>query len=334
MLVSALGEEALIDQLRRLFAVTAPGVPTSIGDDAAVIDTISGHQMVWTTDMLLEGVHFLKTWQTPRQLGRKSLAVNLSDIAAMGAVPRYALLSIACTLRTQVDYLLEFCQGFCDLAGETGVAVIGGDTSASSDGLVVSVSAGGQVLTGKALSRSGARPGDSVLVTGYLGSAAGGLRQLQDGIDSGRYPGLQQAFIAPMPAVAEARLALESGANAMTDISDGLASDLKHICLASCVGASISRELMPVHPELAAAAAQLGWDLDAMVMAGGEDYGLLFTIGANEAPAAVAAIQSATGTPVAVIGEITAAAGISVIDEQGRQSPMPASGFDHFLKYG
>ncbi|MHB0866172.1 MAG: thiamine-phosphate kinase [Thermoleophilia bacterium] len=334
MLVRELGEEALIDRLRRLFAVTSADVPVAIGDDAAVIDFVSGHQMVWTTDLLLEGVHFLNTWQTPRQLGRKSLAVNLSDIAAMGAAPRFALLSLACSPQTEVEYLLEFCRGFCELAVEWGVAVIGGDTSSTADGLVVSVSAGGQVLTGKALTRSGACIGDSILVTGYLGSAAGGLGLLQDGIDNHRFPCLHQAFVAPVPALAEARLALESGAHAMTDISDGLASDLKHICTASSVGAGISRSLLPVHPEMTAAAAEFGWELDAKVMAGGEDYGLLFTIEAARAQAAVAAIRSATGTPVAVIGEITAAAAVSVIDEQGRHSPMPASGFDHFLDHG
>ncbi|MHB1389778.1 MAG: thiamine-phosphate kinase [Thermoleophilia bacterium] len=334
MLVSELGEEALIDQLRHLFAVTSADVPLAIGDDAAVIDFSSGHQTVWTTDLLLEDIHFQKSWQTPRQLGRKSLAVNLSDIAAMGAVPRFVLLSIACSLQTEVEFLLEFCRGFCELAVEYGVAVIGGDTSASADGLVVSVSASGQVPTGRALTRSGASIGESVLVTGYLGSAAGGLRLLQEGIDSSRFPTLYQAFVAPVPAVTEARLILESGAGAMTDISDGLASDLKHICDQSSASAVINRSRLPIHPELTLAAAEFDWDPSVMAIAGGEDYGLLFTMAADRATAVAAAIKSSTGTSVTVIGEISAGAAISVVDEQGRPEKMPGSGFDHFLHRG
>lgn len=330
MLVGRLGEEALLERLRSLFAKTAEGVPVGIGDDAAVIDDAPGRQMVWTTDLLLEGVHFQKVWQTPEELGRKCLAVNLSDIASMGGRPRYALLSIACAKDTEVDYILELCRGFSALAAQEGVAVIGGDTTSSQGGLVLSATAGGLVDKGRAILRSGARPGDAIVVTGYLGSAAAGLKLLQESIKNG-YASLKEAFIFPQAEVALAREALNAGATAMTDISDGLASDLRHICRQSGVGAVVDHDTLPVHQELIEASEEFGWNLDPLVLAGGEDYGLLFTLPGDRAQSTAAEISTKCSKPVTVIGEIRDEPGITVTCGLGRIGGLPEHGFDHFF---
>lgn len=331
MLVSRLGEEALLERLRRLFEATAGEVPVAIGDDAAVIDQHPDFQMVWTTDLLLEGIHFQKEWQTPQELGRKCLAVNLSDIASMGGTPRYCLLSLACPKDTEADFIIEFCQGFNDYAAEEGVAVIGGDTTSSKEGLVLSVTAGGLVEKGKAILRSGSRPGDAIVVTGYLGSAAGGLRLLKQQADKDSYPALREAFIAPQAEVTVAREALVAGATAMTDISDGLASDLRHICTESGVGAVIDHDMLPVHEELIKAAADNGWNLDSLVLSGGEDYGLLFTIPSDRATKTASKLSAKYGKLVTVIGKIQPEPGINMNCGWGRVIAMPERGFDHFL---
>jgi len=330
LLVAEIGEEALLKRLRNLFLQTATSVPVGIGDDAAVIRPASG-QGILTTDILLEGIHFQRDWQTARRLGRKSLAVNLSDLAAMGATPAYALLSIACSKKTSVDYILDLCQGFCDLALEEKVAVIGGDTSVSDGPLFISVTAGGEVKNGEAVLRSGARVGDNIMVTGFLGSAAAGLKLLKIGAGK-NFEELKQAFINPIPRVAAGVLARQMGATAMTDISDGLAGDLTHICDESGVGARIWIDKLPVHPQLSQAAGSYGWNLEKILLQGGEDYELLFTIASADAEATCQKLSQATGIPVTLVGEIIPAEeGIVISGSNGTTKTMPRHGYDHFL---
>lgn len=332
MLISQLGEEALIEGLRDLFAATTEGVPVGIGDDAAVING-TDRQMVWTTDLLVEGVHFQRGWQTPGELGRKCLAVNLSDVAAMGAVPRYALFSIACPSDTDVDMIMEVSRGFCDLALQEQVAVIGGDTTSSPGPLVLSVTAGGIASAAAPLLRSGARSGDTILVSGYLGSAAGGLKLLIEG-GAGRYQSLVEAFISPKTTSGVAQDALGAGATAMTDVSDGLASDLRHVCVQSGVGAAIDRGRLPVDPLLIEACQEYGWDADELVLAGGEDYVLLFTLPREIAAGAAAVISKKNDMPITDIGEMTSQTGIVLKCEPERECRLPDHGYDHFLKHG
>ena len=332
MLVGDLGEEALVKELRGLFAAAQPDVPTGIGDDAAVINFPPGTQGVWTTDLLLEGVHFERDWQTPRQLGRKCLAVNLSDLASMGATPRFALFSIGCAPETRLDYFLELCRGFAALASRENVAVIGGNTTGSTCGINVSVTAGGYVPRGGAILRSGAQAGDAILVTGYLGSAAAGLRLLKQDV-AGRYPELIQAFLEPEARLIAGKAAFEAGATAMTDVSDGLASDLRHICEESRVGAMVDPGLFPVSARLKDAAAKFGWDVEDMVLTGGEDYELLFTLPGEIAGQVKSVISHAASLPVTIIGEIMPVDyGIRLLEAAGGNRPMPAHGFDHFQK--
>lgn len=334
MLVGGLGEEALLKELRRLFAAAGSRVPVGIGDDAAVLDCLTGKQAVWSTDLLVENVHFKKQWQTPRQLGRKCLAVNLSDIAAMGAAPSFALLSIACPPDTEVDYILELAQGVADMAISEGVAVVGGDTTASTGGIIVSVSVGGYVESGAALLRSGAAVGDSILVTGNLGSAAGGMRLIRDG-EAGAYPELTAAFLEPAPRLKAGLAAVEVGATSMTDISDGLASDLRHICEESSVGAVVETGALPSSHELVDAAVRFGWDREAMMLSGGEDYELLFTLPGNIAEQVKQVIAHASGQPATIIGEIMPREyGVQLIGRDGSGREMPAHGYEHFQTGG
>lgn len=330
MLVGGLGEEALLKKLRDLFASAGPNVHTGIGDDAAVLDCPPGKQAVWSTDLTIEGIHFEKQWQTPRQLGRKCLAVNLSDIAAMGATPNFALFSIACTADTEVDYILELAHGFAGLASEEGVAVVGGDTTASTGGIALSVTAGGYVSHGSALLRSGAVAGDSILVTGNLGSAAGGLRLIREG-EADAYPDLTTAFIEPAARIKAGLAAVKVGATSMTDISDGLASDLRHICEESGVGALIEPGSLPSSPQLDEAVKRFGWDRESIMLSGGEDYELLFTLPGSIAEQVKEVIAHASGQQVTIIGEIMAQEyGIRLVDRDGSGRDIPPHGFEHF----
>lgn len=334
MLIGELGEEALLRQLRSLFAVTSTGVPVGVGDDAAVIDIPDGHQMVWSTDILVEAIHFRTDWQPARTLGRKCLAVNISDIISMGALPHYALLTLSLSPATEVEYILELCQGFCDLAMEVGVAVIGGDTSASPAGMTISVTAGGLVPEGRAVLRSGASPGDAILVIGYLGSASGGLKLLEGNVSPRDYPGLLAAFLDPACLLGESRAAAAAGATAMTDVSDGLSTDLAHICQESGAGARIFLDRLPVHPDLPRAAERLGWDGEAMLLGGGEDYSLLLTVPPAAADDAVKKISESSDAPVTMIGEIEAGGGIVLVAGDGSETPLAEQGFDHFTRSG
>jgi len=332
LLIGELGEEALLRQLRSLFAVTSTGVPVGVGDDAAVIDVPAGHQMVWSTDILVEAIHFRTDWQPARTLGRKCLAVNISDIISMGALPHYALLTLSLSPDTDVEYIIELCQGFCDLAMEAGVAVIGGDTSASPAAMTICVTAGGLVPAGRAVLRSGAAPGDMILVIGNLGSASGGLKLLQENVMPRDYPGLMAAFLDPACLLSQSQAAAAAGATAMTDVSDGLSTDLAHICQESGVGARIFLDRLPVHPELTRLAANLGCDLKAMLLGGGEDYSLLLTVPPAAVDDTINTIAANSGTLVSVIGEITAGSGITLAAGDGSETPLPEQGFDHFIR--
>lgn len=333
MLVSDLGEEGLLEQISAIFADKASRLTVPIGDDATVFDCPPGTQQVWTTDLILEGVHFQRPWLTPAELGRKSLAVNLSDLAAMGARPGCALLSMALPPDTQVEYVTDFCRGFSAMAGEVDMPVAGGDTCRADRGLMVSVTAGGTVPVGGALLRSGASEGEIIYVSGFPGSAAAGMRLIEAG-RSEEFPGLRKAFIAPRPRLDVGRSLAALGVGAGIDISDGIAADLRHICRESGVGAEVRREQLPVSSELKRACALRGWLPGDLALGGGEDYELLFT--AREALTdRVARLSGELGVPLTRIGRVTgAAAGVVMMDGSGAGTAMPLKGYDHFRKDG
>jgi thiamine-monophosphate kinase len=330
LLIGDLGEGALIEELRAIFAVTEIDIDVGIGDDAAVISPSAGMRQVWTTDILIEDIHFNIGWQSPIELGRKCLAVNISDIAAMGARPTFALLSIGISPDTSSDVILDICRGISEAAMEKGIQVIGGDTSSSNMGIVISVAMAGE-QEGGAVLRSGASVGEHVAVTGELGSAAAGLRLLQAGKGS-EFPSLVDSFISPPDRVAVGVAAKSSGVSSMTDLSDGLASDLRSICVHSSVGAAIDLVRLPVSQELKAACKQFGWDMESLVLTGGEDYELLVTFPPDKADSMDRA-ASASGVELTTIGTIqAAAAGINMRDNNGSVRELPEHGYDHFRR--
>jgi len=330
--VAELGERGLIARLRQRLPTPGPEVLVGIGDDAAVIRWGEG-TLLLTTDTLLEGIHFRRSTATLRDIGAKAIAVNVSDIAAMGGEPCYALLALAIPPTLSVADIDELYAGIQDMAGRHGVTVVGGDTCAAPDGVVLSVTLVGRAV-GAPLRRSGARPGDAVLVTGTLGASAAGLALLERGpgpLPPAVVEPVVHAHRLPTPRVAESACIRASGwATAMIDLSDGLASDLGHIATESRVGARVDVDALPVSEATRAAAAALGVDPLRWAVSGGEDYELLFTAMPDRAGDLARDVTARTGTPVHRIGEICPLAeGVRFLERSGRGRPV-APGFDHF----
>ena len=321
-----LGEFGLIGRIHRQVA-RKPGVRIGIGDDAAAVEFSPGCISLVTSDMLVEGIHFDLSLCDPRTLGRKSLAVNLSDIAAMGGKPRYFLLSLALPEGVSVEFLDSLVTGLLEMADEFDVTLIGGDTCASRGGLTISVTAMGEQLPRKVISRGGARAGDLVCVTGTLGDSALGLRLLRNGDRTG--PAVMK-HLDPPPRVREGLTLAEAGIpSAMIDVSDGLLADLGHILELSGAGARLALDMVPLSPALRKHSADLGEDPYRLPLSGGEDYELIFTAPPALKKEAVSLLKS-LGTPVTVIGEITPSNGLQVLAPDGTLYRPAVAGYDHF----
>ncbi|MEW6388764.1 MAG: thiamine-phosphate kinase [Thermodesulfobacteriota bacterium] len=326
------GEVGLILALAQRFGPAPPEVVLGIGDDCAALDLGGPDYLLWTLDTLVEGVHFDLAYITLEQLGHKALAVNLSDIAAMGGEPLYALLSLGWPPGRDLAGALELGQGLAQEGRKYGVAVIGGDTVASPSGLSVTVSVLGRVPRQEMLRRAGAQPGDRIYVTGTLGEAAAGLEILRRGLEIDpeiRGP-LVRAHLAPQPQLTAGRLlAWERLASAVIDLSDGVASDLYHICRASGVGARLTAQAVPISPRVRAVAAKIGRDPLDLALKGGEDYQLLFTSPRDKA-AALAQIFSQAGlAPPLVLGEIISGEEVRLWEGE-REKIISGTGYDHF----
>ena len=316
--------------IRRYFTRPAQRAVLGVGDDCALIAPRAGYELALSTDMLVEGRHFLQG-TAPEDLGHKTLAVNLSDCAAVGAAPRYALLAGALP-EADPAWLEPFSRGLFALADRFGVELIGGDTTRGP--LTLCVTVVGEVPAGQALLRSGARPGDTVWVSGELGTAAAGLAALQGKVTlpaAQRAPAVA-ALQRPTPRV-ELGIALRGVASSALDVSDGLLGDLGHILERSAVGAAIDLSLIPCIKWLRALLANADRRDFALrcVLAGGDDYELCFTAPAESAPQVRAAGRDA-GVAVSPIGHIVAGAGLAVRDERG--SPLDCSAFrafNHFI---
>lgn len=328
MKVSELGEFGLIELLARAVSGTGsqPGLVLGIGDDAAAWRCRAGLELA-TTDILIEGVHFFRDigWY---ELGWKALAANLSDIAAMGGVARYSLVSLGLPDDTDVENAVALYRGMADLAREFGVAVVGGDT-VSSPLVVINIAVLGDAVEDEAiLRRSAARSGAQIAVTGYLGSSAGGLEVLRRGLKLDAETGsfLKNAHLKPWPRLSEGQALVRCGVRAGMDISDGLVADLGHIAELSRVEAHLQVDRVPVHPLLKKA---FGNEALGLALSGGEDYELLFT-----APEKVMAeVKGMLGALVTVVGEIVAgeAGRVSLWDERGRSFPLQRRGWEHFI---
>ena len=325
---------------RQAAASTLDPPPSSlvlgIGDDAAVLGQHTGSETVITTDLLVEGVDFdLDNFKTaPRDIGHKALAVSLSDIAAMGARPRFALLSVGVPrARWETPFLDRFYQGVFALADAHGVSLVGGDISRTPERVVVDSIVLGEVARGRAVLRSGARAGDLVYVTGALGGAAAGLRLLQQRARTGEPVKLNRSQrqlvlrqTRPTPRVAWGRLLGERRlATAMIDLSDGLSSDLAHLCRESGVGALVEASRLPLDPHLSRSAP--GAEALPLALHGGEDFELLFTVRPRDAAKLPREVE---GVRAARVGFVTAAAGRVRLQEGDRVVNLKPAGFEHF----
>jgi thiamine-monophosphate kinase len=310
-----------------------------IGDDAAVVRQQSGRETVVTADLLVEEIDFRLDTTPPRLLGHKALAVSLSDVAAMGARPRYALLSIGVPREIwHTDFVDEFYEGFFALAQTYGVALVGGDVSRSPERVVIDSVVLGEVARGQAVTRSGARPGDHVFVTGALGGAAAGLRLLGRGVHLRRklphsleHPAAEELLLRqlrPEPRVPwGALLGEEHLATAMIDVSDGLSSDLAHLARASRVGAIIEAARVPVDPAVIEVCGRRALDPLLLALHGGEDFELLFTVRPRDLGRLPRALG---GVPLTYIGDVTNEPGRVLISEGPRVWPLEPGGFTHF----
>jgi len=329
MKLKQLGEFGLIDTIRARVGAM-PGVHRGIGDDAAELEIPAGHHLLTSTDLLLEAVHFDFTWTSPHDLGRKTVAVNLSDIAAMGGTPRFLYVGLACPSDTEVAVLDAFVAGVLAEADAFGVVLVGGDTCRSPGPWIISVTIEGTAPAGVAVGRDGARPGDVVLVSGTLGDSALALALWQRGESPEPY--LAARHCRPTPRVALGReLAAGGLATAMIDLSDGLASDLEHILQASGVGAEVQAGALPLSPAFREQLARQPELLD-LALGGGEDYELLCTVAPGRVAEALA-LAGRVEVPLTEVGMVTKAdAGLALRTANGDIRPLRVRGYDHFCR--
>jgi thiamine-monophosphate kinase len=327
MRISDLGEFGLIERIRKTASRNTRRAPIGIGDDAAALLLSPSATLLATTDMLIEGVHFdLKTTDL-FSLGWKSAAVNLSDIAAMGGEPRFCLTAIGIPPSLTVEDITEFYRGVTACLKKFGAVLVGGDTCASPKDLVISVTMLGESERKRMITRSGARPGDLIYVTGTLGDSAAGLELLTAGASS-QNPGVRRLIekhLRPVPRIAEGRKLNVSGiVSSMIDVSDGLSSDLGHICDQSGVGAEVFADRMPLSKELRSVKSLARPALE-FALSGGEDYELLFTSPVEREREIMSLRVRAT-----VIGAITRQKGMYLVTEKGGIHPLAPGGYEHF----
>lgn len=330
--LATLGEFGLIARVTAGLG-TRSDVLVGAGDDCAVLD-VGGEQILLATcDALLDTTQFLRRVATPEQIGRHAMATNLSDIASMGGTPRYALVSLLLPSDLSIGFMDGVYRGLRAEAERYGVVIVGGNiVGAPTFGLDITLL--GQIERGRALLRSGARPGDALLVTGTLGAAAAGLYLLlHPGLDvpEAIVARLRAALLTPVPRVPEGRLlSLLGSVTAMLDISDGLAADLGHLCERSGVGARLDAAALPITGETRQAARLSGQDALEWALFGGEDYQLLFTVPPAAVPRIAETLSIATDTPVTVIGEIMPPeVGLTLRARDGSISPLAPRGWDH-----
>lgn len=327
-----LPEKALIAQIRRMAGSSTRGrsassnraILTGIGDDCAVLRLLPGQDSLITTDFTLEGIHFRRDWHPPESVGHRCLARGLSDIAAMGGEPVAVFLSLALPRDLPQAWVGRFVRGLVGLAGKYGITLTGGDTAESPDGILADIIVIGTVPKGKAILRSGARPGERIFVSGELGGSAAAVVQMYARPKKRLNPRHYARQFYPEPRIELGRVLREKGlASAMIDTSDGLSTDLAHICEESGVGAEIDAAAIP-RAQVGRPARRV--DLDLAVH-GGEDYELLFTV-----PPGKRVPRQISGVAVTQIGEITRARRMLVTNEEGSAYELHARGWEHFRR--
>lgn len=335
MNLKEIGEFGFIRSISRGCVIRPENIIKAIGDDAAAFSGPAGEVTLVTTDLLVERIHFVRKATTGFNLGYKSLAVNLSDIAAMGGTAREAFISLAVPQDCQVAYLQDMYDGIKALAAEYGVNLLGGDTTSSTQDLIINIAVIGAVAENELLARDAAKIGDSIYTTGYLGDSRAGLHLILKGIaaDTQALKALFNAHILPRPHLREGRfLATQAGVHATIDVSDGLSSDLGHIVAESRVGARIYADRLPISPQLILFCERFQFDPVAYALAGGEDYTLLVTVAPEQATQVEKNYLGTFKQPLYCLGEITSGGQMELVEADGEVKALAHTGWDHFKK--
>jgi len=334
MRITEIGEFGLIDRLKETLGPPGAGVVVGIGDDVAVLRAPGDRYLLATCDIQVEGIHFLKEAISSYQLGRKAAAINISDIAAMGGLPTYLLVSLALPKETTVEYVDSLYKGLKEETEAAGVEIVGGNMSHSPQ-IMIDIFLLGEVEADHLLLRSGARPGDKVLVTGSVGGSGAGLALLLDPTrdrTGEEAKEVLKAHLSPTPRLKEGRAIARSRlATSMIDVSDGTVSDIAHICEASRVGVRLWADALPLSPATCAIAEALGKEPLEWALHAGEDYELIFTAPADKAEELAVLVENETTTPVTIIGEIIEE-GMNLVLPSGESLPLEPRGWDHFRR--
>ncbi|OQX82856.1 thiamine-phosphate kinase [candidate division KSB1 bacterium 4484_87] len=332
---SQIGEFGLIERIQKILGKAQNNkIILGIGDDTAVIDISGGKVQLLTCDIQIEGQHFQRDFLSPYQLGRRAMAVNLSDIAAMGGTPTFALVSLGVPPDFPVSDFEDLFRGFRDQLNEFGATVIGGNLARSDSGLIIDITMLGESKRDIFLTRSGASPGDRIFVSNFLGMAGAGvaiLRHFGDKFPQ-KYEKFVNAYRQPSPRIHLGQRLAESGlVTAMMDISDGLAGDLNHICEQSHCGAVVLQEKLPFDPDLAELKNITKKTSEEMALFGGEDYELLLTVNRDADIEKLGLIAKETGVRMHEIGYLTTEEkGLVLQNSAGNTRPLAAKGWDHF----
>lgn len=338
MKLEDIGEFSLIKKITKDIFVDKSMVIAGVGDDVAVIKTKSEKYSLLTCDVLIEGTHFKRETITPYQLGKKAIAINVSDIAAKGGIPNQALVSIGLTKDTKVKYVEEIYRGIKEEAKKFNIDIVGGNTALSKDKIFVDIFLIGEIEPEFLLLRSGAKTGDKILVTGNLGDSSAGLEIIENPdlkFEKKYKTKLKQAHLSPCPRFVEGRIIVKTNlAHSMMDISDGLSGDLAKICEESNVGALIWEEKIPISKETLAFAKSIKKSPLNFALHGGEDYELLLTSPPENANLIIQKIQGKTKIKVTELGEIKDKEfGIKIVKTDGKITSLNGWGWNHFKKF-
>ena len=333
MTLKSIGEFGFIKKISRGCLIRPDHVIKSIGDDAAAFTVEAGLVSLITTDLLVERIHFLRKSISGFDLGYKSLAVNLSDIAAMGGNAREAFISIAIPENCPLEYLEALYDGIKSLAARFDVNILGGDTTSSKEDLIINIVVQGTVGRAQMLCRDAACPGDIIVSSGYLGDSKAGLHLILNNLptDTEDFQALYRAHVLPEPHLDEGRfLASQPGTHAGIDSSDGLSSDLGHIAEESQVGATLYSDKIPVSEALIKFCSKFDFDPVEYALSGGEDYTLLCTIAPESAEETAVKFQAEFKRPLFLIGEINDQSGLTLTSPNGSSKPIALTGWNHF----
>jgi thiamine-monophosphate kinase len=332
MRLKDIGEFGFIDRIKAGCLIREKDVIKAIGDDCCVFRNSGNLVSLLTTDMLVENVHFLRDSIPPFKLGRKAMAVNISDIASMGGIPKEAVISIAVPDSIEVEYLDALYDGMKSLAAEFDINLLGGNTTSEPEHLIISIALIGEEPEDEVLYRSGAKPGDIIFLTGTVGSSAAGLDILLNKRQSDGFDELLNAHFDPHPQIKAGRIIADTKlAHSMIDISDGLASDLGHICDDSKVGAIINEDKIPITAVFNEYIDKYNLDFERLSLHVGEDYILLGTAPESSVDKLSKALKS-QDCPFYIIGKTLAEPGIKLSKRNGDIKQIRATGFNHFRK--